>query len=97
MVFSSGDLIAILLGSISALRWLADIFFKKSDTSEEKINALRLDFEIEKAANGEIIKNTEALLAKQDRSLNNVQAQLRMLVSGGSNRRLQISSIDEDS
>jgi hypothetical protein len=97
MVFSSGDLIAILLGSISAVRWLADIFFKKTDDSEEKINALRLDFEREKAANGEIIKTVFESLKRQERSLNNLQSQFRMLVTGGGNRRLEIRQVDEES
>jgi hypothetical protein len=96
MSFSSGDYVAIVIGAAAVLRWVIDAFFKKAGTDEEKLIALRLDFEREKAANAEIIKTTFESLKRQERSLNNLQAQFRMMVTGGANRRLEIRNLDED-
>lgn len=96
MSFSSGDYIAIALGAAALLRWVVDAFFKKADTDEEKLNTLRLDFEIEKSANLEKSKNSAAALARIERSVNNLQAQFRALVTGSANRRLEIKDITDD-
>lgn len=96
MSFSSGDYIAIAIGAVSALRWMVDAFFKKADTDEEKLNALRLDFEKEKAATIEKDKSKEASLVRIERGLNNLQAQFRMLVTGSANKRMKITDLSEE-
>lgn len=95
MAFSSGDYIAIAVGCITAIKWLVEGFFKKSGTDEEKVTALRLDFERDKAAGAERDINYAAALARIERSVNNVQAQIRMISTGSANKRLRIT--DEDS
>lgn len=96
MSFSSGDYIAIAVGSIATLRWMVDAFFKKADTDEEKLNVLRLDFEKEKAANAATAIANAATMARIERGLNNIQAQFRMLVNGSSNKRLKITDLDAE-
>lgn len=94
MQFSSGDLIAIGLGSVGIIRWLTEAFFKQSNSVEDDINELRLDFEREKAANGQIVKTTFESLKRLERGLGNIQAQFRTLVTGGASKTLVIKEED---
>lgn len=96
MSFSSGDWVAIAFGSVALIRWLFEKYLDKSETDEEKLNKMRLDFETYKAGAAEREKNYADGISRIERSVRNLQSQIRMVVSGGSNKSLEIREVGPD-
>lgn len=92
MQFSSGDLIAIFIGSTAALRWLLEKYFSKNETDEDKVRRLEMAFEVYKSAAVEREKSMNTTLSRIERSVSNMQRQMGLLVSGGGNKFFEITA-----
>jgi septation ring formation regulator EzrA len=95
MTFSSGDWVAIAFGSIALVRWLFEKYLDKSETEEEKVATLRLDYEKYISGAAERERSLFESVKRIERSVSNLQSQLRLYVSGGSNKSLEIRDITE--
>lgn len=95
MTFSSGDWVAIAFGSVALIRWLFEKYLDKSENDEDKITQMRLDFETYKAGAAEREKNYTDGISRIERSVRNLQAQIRMVVTGGSNKNIEIRDVTE--
>lgn len=95
MSFSSGDWIAIVVGSIAALRWLVEKVLNQTESDDERYARLELDYEKFKAARVEIDKATAESLRRLERGVGNLQSQLRLAVTGGGNKFFEIAPSDD--
>lgn len=95
MTFSSGDWVAIAFGSVALIRWLFEKYLDQSSSDEDKITQMRLDFETYKAGAAEREKNYTDGISRIERSVRNLQSQIRMVVSGGSNKSIEIRDVSE--
>lgn len=94
MEFSSGDMIALFVGSIGAIRWIADKLFNKTESDDERFLRLELDYERFKAARVVMDQNNADTLRRIERGLSDVQSQLRMAVTGGANKFMEVITDD---
>lgn len=93
MLFSSGDYIAIAIGSIAAIRWIIEKYFTRSENDESKLQRLELAFETYKAGAFEREKAFTESILRIERGIASLQSQLRLIVSDGANNAIEIRSM----
>jgi hypothetical protein len=100
-VLGTGDIIAIVLGSIAVLRWVVDIVVKLrgDDKTEDRIVAAQLtqiksDLAAHEAADRIEFRWIRESLERVERGVGNVQSQIRFVASHGPGRIVELGKDD---
>jgi len=91
--FSTGDIIACVIGGFALLRWLIDWIRKRGesqttymDSEEHKLGQLRTDFDVHKAEDAQQFTWIKDSLQRIERRVENLQSQMRFLSTGTNNQ-----------
>lgn len=94
--FSTGDAIALAVGSIAGLRWLYERYVAKSNSDGGRFQIFREEFVAFKAGNEAQLANVREALERLDTSTSSLQNQIRHMMLGASGRLYEFKTGTDD-
>lgn len=97
MHFTSGDIVALLVGCIGAFKWGLEIFIRwfgsssRHDHDDEiKLIQVKSDLEVHKAEDRQEFTWIKASLERIERKVEHLQSQMRFVASGANDKIIEI-------